>query len=164
LSTQRVLCRFTGSEQLRRDLERARELLRHKHPAGRLEDIFSAALCCLLDRKDPDRKAPARSRGRRPRTSRPAGDKPHGSILCRRYIPRWVRDTVWRRDKGRCRFESPDGKVCGERGGLEFDHVVPWAMGGPSNDPRNIRLLCRAHNQLQSQRLFGGRAPRRSGS
>ncbi|MFH2204417.1 MAG: HNH endonuclease signature motif containing protein [Elusimicrobiota bacterium] len=164
LSTERVLCRFTGSEQLRRDIERARELLRHKYPEGRLEDIFSEALECLLDKKDPERKVHARRNGgTRPRDPRPSGTKPEGSILCRRYIPRWVRDTVWRRDKGKCRFESAEGKVCGERGGLEFDHIVPWAMGGPSNDPRNIRLLCRAHNKLQSRRYFGSRTARHSG-
>ena len=30
---------------------------------------------------------------------------------------------------------------------LEFDHIIPWAQGGLSDDPDNIRLLCRTHNQ-----------------
>lgn len=67
-----------------------------------------------------------------------------------------VRHEVWQRDEGRCAFVSPDGVRCNETTWLEWDHIVPWALGGSSDDPANIRLLCRSHNQSEALRLFGG--------
>ena len=72
-----------------------------------------------------------------------------------RHIPKWVEDLVWRRDGGRCAYLGPQGHRCGETAWLELDHIVPWARGGRSDEPGNIRLLCRAHNQSEAARLFG---------
>ena len=98
-------------------------------------------LDALLDGKDPDRKTPAR----------PVEGPPDH----KRRIPQWVKDEVWKRDGGRCTFVAGDGRRCAETGGLEYDHLIPWALGGPSNDPKNIRLLCRAHNQALARKAFG---------
>lgn len=54
-------------------------------------------------------------------------------------IPREVRDGVWRRDEGRC-------VECGSQENLEFDHVIPIALGG-SNTERNLQLLCEECNR-----------------
>ena len=54
-------------------------------------------------------------------------------------IPEQVRHEVWRRDEGKC-------ARCGSRSSLEFDHIVPVAMGG-SNTARNIELLCQDCNR-----------------
>jgi len=139
---------FTADEVLLRKLKRARAVLWHKYPAGRLEDIFAEALDFLLDMKDPARRLERKKRlGRRPAPGA-AGNET-------RRIPQWVKDEVWARDAGRCAFAAPDGTRCPECEGLEFDHIMPWALGGRSHDPRNIRLLCRAHNQLRARRMFG---------
>jgi hypothetical protein len=37
---------------------------------------------------------------------------------------------------------------------LELDHVVPKALGG-SSEPENLRVRCRAHNQLWAEQVFG---------
>lgn len=52
----RVLFKFTVDEAVRADYERAREVLRHKFPAGCPEQIFAAALDALLERRDPERR------------------------------------------------------------------------------------------------------------
>lgn len=49
-------------------------------------------------------------------------------------IPEDVKHLVWTRDKGRCR-------ACGDRSELQFDHIIPVAMGG-SSDPANLQILC----------------------
>jgi len=117
-------------------LGRARDLLWHKYPAGGLEDVLVEALRALLRLRDPELwRVSAKA-------TQSAGRK----------IPKWVRRQVWRRDRGRCVYEAVDGLRCTSRAGLEFDHVVPWARGGTSNDPVNVRLLCRAHNQLMARR------------
>jgi hypothetical protein len=50
-----------------------------------------------------------------------------------------VKREVWRRDRGRC--AECDGQAL-----LEFDHVIPFSMGG-SNTARNIQLLCQDCNR-----------------
>ncbi|MGE0172274.1 MAG: hypothetical protein AB7T49_05800 [Oligoflexales bacterium] len=32
---------------------------------------------------------------------------------------------------------------------------MPFALGGRSDDPTNVRLLCRAHNRLHAEHAFG---------
>ena len=135
---------FTADSELWTLVRRAREILRHKYPGGRLESIFKDALRALLDRKDPDRRLLAQPPRPAPPPPATSGDA--------RYIPQPVKDAVWRRDGGCCVFRSEEDKVCGSKDGLEYDHVQPWALGGTSNDPANVRLLCRAHNQLMAKR------------
>ncbi|OGR59408.1 MAG: hypothetical protein A2X36_12700 [Elusimicrobia bacterium GWA2_69_24] len=140
LAPERIRFAFTGNEEFLARVDRCRQLLRRKFPSGDLGDIFAAAVEALLDREDPERQEAALHR---------ASD-PHA-----RRIPRWVKQAVWKRDGGRCAFTATDGTKCLSREFLEFDHIVPWALGGPSNKPDNIRLLCRAHNQFLGRQRFG---------
>jgi hypothetical protein len=150
LKETRVHFGFTGSEELLKKLERAKQLLWHSFPEGRLEDIVSAALDDLLDKRDPERQ----KEPRKPKLSKEDEER-H-----RRYIPRWVRAEAWKKCGGRCAFTTSDGVRCEEPSGLEYDHIVPFALGGASDDPDNIRLLCRAHNQLSAKETFGDAAVR----
>ncbi len=131
---------FNGSDGFLGKVDRCRDLLRHKYPQGKLEDIFDEAVEALLDARDPDRRKQPRRREADPKARR---------------IPAWVRDAVWKRDGGCCSFVDDQGLRCGGRDFLEYDHVVPWARGGPSDDPGNIRVLCRSHNQHEARRIFG---------
>jgi hypothetical protein len=56
-----------------------------------------------------------------------------------RIIPSWVKQEVWKRDKGKC-------ALCGSVVFLHFDHIIPYSRGGSSKEPKNIRILCRRHN------------------
>ncbi len=142
---------FTASEELLLKIERARALLRHKYPGGRMEQLAGEAFDALLARLDPARE-PRRAA---PRLSpAPAGSA--GGTRGRR-IPRWVRAEVWRRDGGRCAYVSPEGLRCPAAEWLEYDHIVPYALGGRSDDPAGIRLLCRTHNTLAARQVFGER-------
>jgi 5-methylcytosine-specific restriction endonuclease McrA len=147
----RVQFSFSADERLYREVERAKELLRHSIPAGRLEDVFGAAITALLEKIDPEKRA----RRRMMRSATTVSPR-------RRQISPSLRDAVWRRDGGRCVFRSSDGRMCGARARLQLDHIVPWARGGSSNDPRNLRLLCRAHNLFEARRVFGDAAVVRS--
>ncbi len=159
-SPERVRFAFSGSERLLNLLRRAQDVLRHKYPAGEMENIFLEALDALLDRKDPERKLRAKE-------EKVAAGKEHAArpqsawAFAMRHIPQAVKDAVWRRDGGRCIFHDEAGRRCEERGGLEYDHIVPFALGGPSNNPKNIRLLCRAHNLELARRTFGRAVPGR---
>jgi 5-methylcytosine-specific restriction endonuclease McrA len=47
-----------------------------------------------------------------------------------------------------------DGSVCGSTFQVEFDHLRPRALGGPSTI-ENVRLACKPHNGLAARRVFG---------
>ena len=132
---------FTADEEVRARFEEARDLLRHRFPMGRMEDVIGEALRRLVEQESP---------GKPGRLRKPAATAPES-----RRIAKWIRDEVWRRDGGRCTYAGTDGARCGETGWLEFDHLVPWTLGGRSDDPANIRLLCRVHNMAEAKRLLG---------
>jgi len=71
-----------------------------------------------------------------------------------RYISADVRHAVEMRDGGRCSYVATDGTRCCETKNLEFDHRAPYALGGKS-DANNLRLLCRGHNKLFAEQVFG---------
>ena len=88
-----------------------------------------------------------------PDTTNVAAATPRSSP-CSRHLPSDVRRRVFVRDEARCTWTSPDGVRCNSRAWLEHDHVIPRGMGG-GNDPSNIRLRCRAHNQLAAEQAYG---------
>ena len=62
-----------------------------------------------------------------------------------RLISAEVRREVWRRDRGQC-------TECQSQERLEFDHIIPVALGG-SNTARNIQLLCEVCNRKKAATL-----------
>ena len=72
-----------------------------------------------------------------------------------RYIAVDVERGVWQRDGGQCTFvDSLSKRRCTSRFGLQLDHVIPLACGGPSTFA-NLRLLCQSHNLLAAERVYG---------
>lgn len=167
VSADRVRVGFDAARVVAGLIERVRQLLRHKYPEGRLEDLIREALEAYLDRKDPQRRlelktAKAESAAEDAAPA-PENDERLPTRFLRawaagRYIPAKVKSAVWARDDGRCAWREPDGTVCGSRDWIEYDHLRPYAKGGKSDDPRNIRLLCRVHNQAAAEAAFGRRA------
>ena len=140
LSEESVRIAFTAAKRVFEKLERAKALLRHKFPKGTVANIIEAALDSLLDKRDPERKL--------------RSAKIRQVVPGRRRISQGVKDFVWKRDSGRCSYTSEGGKRCDQTSWLEFDHIMPFALGGRSDEVANIRLLCRAHNQLLARERF----------
>lgn len=142
----RVRLGFTADNAFLALVDRLRSLRRHKFPEGRLEDLLKESVEALLDQVDPDR-----------RTARAAGARRSKTNIAGRYIPESIKRQVRIRDEGHCAYVAPDGRRCESRDFLEYDHIQPWALGGPSDRVDNIRLLCRPHNQRLARRRFGPR-------
>ena len=77
-------------------------------------------------------------------------DAPHESTSIQpgvsRQIPSWVKQEVYKRDRGRC-------VICHETNQLHFDHDFPFAKGGTSILPDNVRILCARHNLAKSANI-----------
>jgi hypothetical protein len=76
-----------------------------------------------------------------------------------RHTASYIKRSAWRHDGGQCAFVSKDGRRCTERAFLEFHHVRPYALGGPTT-AENISLRCRRHNQYEAELVFGPRTKR----
>lgn len=63
----------------------------------------------------------------------------------REKISQDVKVAVWQRDRGRC-------VDCESQNELEFDHIIPLAMGG-ANSMRNLQLLCATCNRRKGATL-----------
>lgn len=67
-----------------------------------------------------------------------------------RYIPKEVRRKIWMSAEGKCQYQDPiTGRKCESNHALEFDHIQPFAQGGPSTE-ENLRLFCDAHNRWRT--------------
>ena len=65
-----------------------------------------------------------------------------------RSIPQDVKIAVAVRDEGLCQH-------CGTSAGpMQYDHVIPYSVGG-DNSVENIQLLCRRCNAAKSNRYVG---------
>jgi 5-methylcytosine-specific restriction endonuclease McrA len=87
------------------------------------------------------------------RTKRPRPEQAARKGRSRR-IANAVRRRVFERDGLRCTYVSPDGRRCEARAFLELDHADPRALGG-SDKEENLRVRCRAHNQLWAEQTYG---------
>ncbi len=66
-------------------------------------------------------------------------------ISRREKIPDSVKLFVWQRDEGKC-------VKCGNKEKLEFDHIIPFSMGG-GNTERNLELLCESCNRSKGKNI-----------
>jgi 5-methylcytosine-specific restriction endonuclease McrA len=71
-----------------------------------------------------------------------AGDE---AAARREPIPRAVRLAVWKRDGGAC-------VACGARFDLQYDHVIPLALGG-AGTAENLQILCAECNREKGAAL-----------
>jgi HNH endonuclease len=132
---------ITVSRRFLEKLEAARAALSHTHDAS-AESILEAGLDLVLKRH-----AARRGLVEKPRAGKDAAETSG--------LPASVKRQVWTRDGGRCQWPLESGGVCQSTVRVEYDHIIPRAMGGPSR-PENLRLLCRFHNDLAARRAFGG--------
>jgi hypothetical protein len=176
LGPQRYKVQFTATQEYVDLLEEAKDLLAHAVPDRSLEQVHLRAMRALVDQLKTRKYARANTRAKSqpmeapsPSTER-VGETQSGGADAQspgaragarqdprrrgRYIPAAVRRAVWERDCGRCTYVDVTGQRCRERACLEFDHIDPYARGGPPA-VSNLRLACRSHNGLTAEQVFG---------
>lgn len=147
LAPARYKVQFTASAELHDKLERLQALMRSSVPDGDLGAIIEAAVTEKLERLEAKRFAKTPS----PRKTLSDTDTTPSS----RHIPAAVRRTVHERDGGRCTYQDARGRRCHTRERLEFHHHDQAFGRGGDHSVRNIRLMCRTHNQLLAEEEYG---------
>lgn len=144
-----IQIQFAADRLLQAKFERLKELLSYQiSPTPSYGDLLHKISDIALEKLEP----------KVPKTKRTASAKRLSAVpskIKRPHIPIETKRTVWHRDQGRCTYRDPITKLrCACKSKLEFDHILPFAKGGESSQ-QNLRLLCRAHNQLAAIQLFG---------
>ena len=143
LAPQRYALQVTLDEQTHDLLREAQDLLAHTDGGRQIATVLRRALendvRHLKQRKFAETERPRRS------------TRKQRSV---RTVPAAVKRAVKARDEGRCTFTNEKGERCPARSGLEYDHERPVAKGGETT-VENMRLRCRAHNQLAADETFG---------
>jgi hypothetical protein len=142
LSPQRFGVRFTVDQATHDMLRDVQALLDPSVPSGDIAKVFALALECLKSKLEQQKC------GKRARPGKRRGSKNA------RYIPDDIKNAVWDRDGGQCTFVGAGGKRCDAKATLEYYHVQPVARGGRAT-VAGVRLLCRAHNQFEAERVMG---------
>jgi hypothetical protein len=150
LSATRHVVQFTVSTETRDKLEYARDLLRHANPSGDLGEVVDRALTLLVAKLEKEKLA----RADKPRA-------PKEPTKRTRTIPRWLERAVRERDGEQCTYVGANGERCPATTWLEIEHRDPYALGG-AHTLENLCLLCRAHNQLRREEVFGTAIPKRA--
>ncbi|SEB10548.1 HNH endonuclease [Paenibacillus sp. 276b] len=68
------------------------------------------------------------------------------------YLPEWLKQGVFFRDKGRCQLCGTDlSRLLSNDFEIHYDHIVPLNIGG-TNDPTNFQLTCSKCNLIKGAR------------
>ena len=132
---------FEVSQEVMDLYTEARALMGHLKP----EEVFEKALKYFVaQKKQAPRVVKAKAIVKQ--------DKPVTSKS--RAVPLNTRRAVLQRDNYQCTYCAADGTQCRERVGLEIDHITPFSLGG-THEIENLRVVCKAHNGLFAEQVFG---------
>ena len=138
ITAKRYTLQVTIDAQTHDELRELQELLGQSAVADVLKECVHMRLAEVKKRKFAQVQRPRQSPG----TRRPRG------------ISAQVKRAVHARDGERCAYVGENGHRCNSRKQLEYDHIIPVALGGKST-VENVRLVCRIHNQFAADQVFG---------
>lgn len=119
-------------------IKRAKDVLSHSIPSGSSAEVISYVFKDFLGRKDPLLKPTQGAGTRRSQAN--------------------TNLQVIQKAQATCEFVDPvTGQVCGSTYQVQIDHIRPKALGG-TDDPSNLRCLCRRHNLYMAEKNLGEKA------
>ena len=152
--------RFAADRRFKEKLERLAEVLGVENPLKQMAELLERAVDLALDQKDPRRKRERRLANERKHSCPEAKSRPDEILKEEpqesRYVSSAVQERVHERAGYQCEYRSPDGRRCTSRTGLEIEHERPFAIFR-SHDERFLRVLCKRHNRLRAEQVYGAR-------
>ncbi|MBN8542446.1 MAG: HNH endonuclease [Deltaproteobacteria bacterium] len=151
INEDQVSVQVTFTREQFEKLKRIQELLSHTHLGASNAELLNVAMDVFLEKKDPLRKIV------KPRVApcdtAAEAEMPYAKTA--NSLKPSTRNAVLKKSGGQCEYrETKTGHRCASRHFLEIDHIQPRALGG-TNVPDNLRVLCRTHNLLVAERVFG---------
>ncbi len=151
ISEDQVSVQMTFTRLQFEKLKRIQELLSHTHLGSSHAELLDAAMDVFLEKKDPLKRIV------KPRTApcdaAAEAETPYAKPA--NSLKPSIRNAVLKKSGGRCEYRDPKtGHRCACSHFLEIDHIRHRALGG-TNVPDNLRVLCRTHNLLVAERVFG---------
>jgi hypothetical protein len=140
---ERYEIRFAASADMVERVRLAQDMLSHSIPDGDLARVFDRALTLLVEDLARQRFAATD----RPGPSRTTADDAD-------QLPAALKRAVWVRDRGRCKYVSPDGRRCESRRFIQFHHLNARGRGG-KNTLDNVELRCGTHNRYEGDLVYG---------
>ncbi len=151
ISEDQVSVQVTFTREQFEKQKRIQELLSHTHIGASHAELLDAAMDVFLERKDPLKKIIKP----RPAPCDTAAEVDVPYLQPAKSIKPSTRNAVLKKSGGQCEYrDSKIGHRCESRHFLEIDHIQPRALGG-TNVPDNLRVLCRTHNLLVAEQVFG---------
>ena len=138
--------RFSADKAFRDKFERLAEVLGVDNPEKNMAALFEKALEVTLDQRDPVRR-----HTRRLKRGQADAKRPRLNEVLTRHVPAEKYDRVHVAGGGQCEYRGPDGTRCTARI-VQVDHITPFGRV-PNHDA--LRLLCRRHNLLEAERVYG---------
>ncbi len=149
LPEQKTLVQFVASAELMAKLEELKNWMAHKNFEGRMDVLIDQVADIALNELRPKQSRKSRSQAAPERKQTPAPGVEKRS----RSIPADVKRTVLLRNQNGCTYKDPkSGRVCQSLHGLQFEHIVPFSLGG-CHEADNLTLFCSAHNRYQAERM-----------
>ncbi len=143
---------FNADERVVEKLERLQKIL----GVETLAEVCERAADLLLDKVDAVRRVEKRQQKAKAKAaSANKAPTPGPPKIEARKPGRALADKVLVDSGMRCTFVSKDGVRCTESRFLTIDHVRPYALGGKSTDPTNLRCYCASHNLYVGRKTFG---------
>jgi hypothetical protein len=151
ISEDQVSVQVTFTREQFEKLKRIQELLSHTHGGSSHAEALDAAMDVFLEKKDPLKRIVKP----RPAPCDTAAEVDVPYLQPAKSIKPSTRNAVLKKSGGQCEYrDSKIGHRCGSRHFIEIDHIRPRALGG-TNVPDNLRVLCRTHNLLVAEQVFG---------
>jgi 5-methylcytosine-specific restriction endonuclease McrA len=141
------------SKKMSADLKRAKEVFSHKFPNASDAEIIGYALAFLLEKADPLRvNEKVETVTQTHAKLQKKENKPTAAAAAGR-----VKRLLIKNAGASCTYKDPkSGRVCGSKYQVQIDHIIPRVLGG-TDEPSNLRVLCRVHNFMMAERFLGRR-------
>jgi hypothetical protein len=159
LPEQKTLIQFVANAELMGKLEELKQIFAHQNFEGRMDVLVGQLADIALEKFKPASgfkpasKPTSETASLTPAPGMTPSQRNSSPPKRSRYIPARIRREVLLRDQNGCTYQDPkSGRVCGTRHGLQFDHGVPFSLGG-AHSVENLTLRCGAHNRYLAAQM-----------